>query len=173
PLLAVLLGGTLRRSALTKVISNVNRSNYPWMCAFFVIFLLLFGSCVFMIILMRAVFPDLFPLLLYLPSALLLVASFGLAWQLIRGNLPGCYAGLACSIWLLLLLAASIYIPGIEPLRPVKEMCRQIASHSKQEDQVGYYDAALPSMAFYLRRPIFEEFDAESMVQRFRSTRAV
>ena len=173
PLLAVLLGGALRRSALIKVTSNLNRPNYPWMCAFFLLLLLFFGLCVFMIILMRSVFPDLFPVLVYLPSALLLVASFALAWQLIRGNLSGCYGTLSCSIWLLLLLAASIYIPGIEPLRPVKEMCRQIASQSKPEDQVGYYDAALPSMAFYLRRPIFEEFDAESMVQRFRSTRAV
>jgi len=173
PLLAVLLGGMSGRSAVIKVTSNVNRLNYLWMCAFFLLFLLLFALCVFTMILMRSVLPDLSPVLLYLPSAALLVASFALAWQLIRGNLPGCYASLSCSIWLLLLLAASIYIPGIEPLRPVKEMCRQIASQCKQEDQVGYYEVALPSMAFYLRRPVFEEFDAESMVERFRSKRTV
>jgi 4-amino-4-deoxy-L-arabinose transferase-like glycosyltransferase len=173
PLLAVLLGGTLRRSAFIKATPNTNRSDYLWMCAFFVLFLLFLALCVFTTILMRSVLPDLSAVLLYLPSAALLVASAALAWQLIRGNLSGCYGSLSCSVWLLLLLAASIYIPGIEPLRPVKEMCRQIASQAKHEDQVGYYEVAVPSMAFYLRRPIFEEFDAESMVQRFRSTSTV
>src|SRR5206468_12919726 len=81
PLLAVLLGGALRRSALIKVTSNLNRPNYPWICAFFVLFLLFFGLCVFMIILMRSVFPGLFPVLVYLPSAVLLVASFALSWH--------------------------------------------------------------------------------------------
>ena len=36
-------------------------------------------------------------------------------------------------------------------------------------DQVGYFRATAPSMAFYLRRPIFEEFDPEAMARRFQS----
>ncbi|NWG12201.1 MAG: hypothetical protein HXY20_01565 [Acidobacteria bacterium] len=41
------------------------------------------------------------------------------------------------------------------------------------QDEVGYYPTSVPSMVFYLRRPIYEEYDADPMVPRLQSARRV
>ena len=40
-------------------------------------------------------------------------------------------------------------------------------------DEAGYFHTALPSMVFYLRRPIFEENNAAAMRQRLLSRKRV
>jgi hypothetical protein len=74
---------------------------------------------------------------------------------------------------LLLLLAATIYVPAAERYRPVKEMCKAIEAQTRGDDEMGYFKTTVPSMVFYLRRPIFEEFDGEAMVRRFQGSRPV
>jgi hypothetical protein len=71
------------------------------------------------------------------------------------------------------MLTSIIYFPAIETLRPVKEMCRTVEELSERGDDVGYYRVAVPSMVFYLQRPVFEEFDADTMIRRFQGSRRV
>ena len=47
-------------------------------------------------------------------------------------------------------------LPDFERYRPVRALSEVIASEAGPEALVGYFRAAYPSMAFYLRRPIFE-----------------
>lgn len=47
-------------------------------------------------------------------------------------------------------------LPDFERYRPVRSLCEVIAAEAGPDALVGYYRAAHPSMAFYLRRPIFE-----------------
>ena len=47
-------------------------------------------------------------------------------------------------------------LPDFERFKPVRSACEVIASQAHPDALVGYYKAAFPSMAFYLRRPIFE-----------------
>jgi hypothetical protein len=42
-----------------------------------------------------------------------------------------------------------------------------------KDASAGYFRTALPSMAFYLRRPIFEEYDFEGMKRRLQSQNRV
>jgi hypothetical protein len=65
------------------------------------------------------------------------------------------------------------YLPAAEPFRPVKDFCRLIEANSRDDDEAGFYSTALPSMVYYLRRPIFEETHPEEMKRRFESGRRV
>jgi hypothetical protein len=65
------------------------------------------------------------------------------------------------------------YLPASESFRPVKDFCRLIDDQSSGDDEAGFYGTALPSMVYYLRRPVFEEIDADRMRRRFESGRRV
>ncbi len=105
------------------------------------------------------------------PSFIMMAGAAVLAWSIRRGNLPFSLGWLGLACWTLCLSAAAIYLPEIEHLRPVKSICRELKPLLVPEDEVGYYRASLPSMVFYLRRPIFEEFDANQMTLRFQSAK--
>jgi hypothetical protein len=49
---------------------------------------------------------------------------------------------------------------------PLVDVIKQRAT---PESRIGYYRIALPSMAFYMRRPVFEVFDVEDLRQTFAS----
>ena len=51
----------------------------------------------------------------------------------------------------------------------MKSFCKQIEAHAKGDFQAGYYGVTLPSMAFYLEKQIFQEYDPASMIRRFKS----
>ena len=143
------------------------------MWAFAALFLMLFGLSIAVVLLLRSQLPELPPILHYLPSGILIVSAFAMILQVARGDVSNCFASLAAPLWILLLLASWVYLPAVEPFRPVKEMCRLIDMQSGPDDEVGYYLATVPSMVYYLRRPIFEEFDPDAMVRRFQSEKTV
>jgi 4-amino-4-deoxy-L-arabinose transferase-like glycosyltransferase len=62
-----------------------------------------------------------------------------------------------------------IYLPLIEPYRPVKPLCQAIEARARPEDSVGYYKFAAPSMTFYLRRKVFEVYQPDVMLSLLQS----
>jgi hypothetical protein len=143
------------------------------MWSFTAIFLALFALSVIVLLFSRSLLPELYQVIHYLPSTVLMIAAFALVWQIIRANLARCILSVAASLWLLFLLISWILLPAVEPFRPVKEMCEEIELRSGAADDAGYYLATVPSMVYYLRRPIFEEFDPDAMVKRFQSNKSV
>lgn len=71
--------------------------------------------------------------------------------------------------WLPICYFCNSSVPVVELWRPVKEICRTIQDLARSGHEAGYFRAALPSMVYYLRRPVFKEYDADSMVRRFQS----
>lgn len=59
----------------------------------------------------------------------------------------------ACN-WCFVLLA----LPDFERFKPVRPLCEVINAEAGPDSVVGYYRTSYPSMAFYLRRPIFEYY---------------
>ena len=173
PMMAVLIAGVAERTLLRTPDAESKRWELAWSWTLFAVSILLFGVAWFLLLVISALLPNLPALLRYMPCAILFLASGILAWQSMRGFLARGLAGLVVSISLLLLLAATIYIPAAERYRPVKEMCKAIEAQTRGDDDVGYFKTTVPSMVFYLRRPIFEEFDGESMVRRFQDRRPV
>jgi hypothetical protein len=53
---------------------------------------------------------------------------------------------------------------------PLVDLIKQRASF---ESRIGYYRFALPSMAFYMRRQVFEAFDLDTLRQEFASGQEV
>jgi len=104
---------------------------------------------------------------------MLLLASVASVAFTLRRRTAASFAGLAVPIYLLFLLAAAVYLPATEPLRPVKELSHTIESRMEPGDEAGYYRVSVPSMVFYLRTPVFEEFDADAMVRMFLGPRRI
>ena len=69
--------------------------------------------------------------------------------------------------------SAIIYLPELENYRPVKRFCRAIEARLDAADVTGYFRIALPSMVYYLRRPVFEEYDTARMENRLKSEKRV
>jgi hypothetical protein len=68
---------------------------------------------------------------------------------------------------------ALVYLPALESYRPIKLFCRHIETRLGIDDEAGYFHTALPSMVYYLRRPIFQETDLEQMKRRFQSEKRI
>jgi hypothetical protein len=119
--------------------------------------------------LLSGLVPDGAAVLHYAPAALLLLAVAALARLLVQRRPVGGVAAVAAVMWLLFVIAGASYLPAIERLRPVKEICRVIRREARPQDEIGYYRAAVPSMLFYLRRPIFSVSDPDTMVRSFQS----
>jgi hypothetical protein len=64
-------------------------------------------------------------------------------------------------------------LPDFERYKPVRSVCEAISSEASPDAQVGYYKTAYPSMAFYLRRPIFEYYDPVEIETAFTSGKEV
>jgi 4-amino-4-deoxy-L-arabinose transferase-like glycosyltransferase len=173
PIMAVVLAGLIERSLLARDGAEKAGLFYPWTWVFFIASVGMFGISILLLVLLRAMLPDSPIALHYLPSAILLPSSLLLAWQVLRGRLHRCFASLAAPIWAMVVLASFVYLPSIEPYRPVREMCKLIEEQSRPGDEVGYYVATVPSMVYYLRRPVFEEFDPDAMVRRFTSSKSI
>jgi hypothetical protein len=96
-----------------------------------------------------------------------------LVWSLTRGKLERCFWILSVSLWAIYMMCTLIYLPALEQYRPIKRFCRLIEARLRADDEAGYFRTALPSMVYYLQRPVFEEYDAEQMKRRFRSPKRV
>jgi 4-amino-4-deoxy-L-arabinose transferase-like glycosyltransferase len=62
-----------------------------------------------------------------------------------------------------------VTLPDFERYKPVAPLVDVIKQRATPESRVGYYRFALPSMAFYMRRPVFEVFDLDKLRQTFAS----
>jgi 4-amino-4-deoxy-L-arabinose transferase-like glycosyltransferase len=167
PVMAVLISGVVDWGI--RALRTREYSVNTWTWTFMTVSALLVGLSVFWLFIAPSMIPGVSPVLHYSPPAVLLVAAVTMAWNAARGRIAGSVAGLAVAFWLVFTLVPLLYLPAVEPLRPVKDLCTIIKSQSRSADEVGYFRATVPSMVYYLRRPIFEEFDADSMVRRFQS----
>jgi 4-amino-4-deoxy-L-arabinose transferase-like glycosyltransferase len=64
-------------------------------------------------------------------------------------------------------------LPDFERFKPVRTFCEMISRRAAQDSLAGYYRVASPSMAFYLRRPIFEYYRPEEVEQALLSGKEV
>jgi hypothetical protein len=81
----------------------------------------------------------------------------------VRGRTYQSLLTMVAGLWLSFWVAACFYLPALEKMRPVKEICADVLPMIRSGDKVGYYRAAVPSMVYYLRRPIFSVSDPPSM----------
>jgi 4-amino-4-deoxy-L-arabinose transferase-like glycosyltransferase len=120
-----------------------------------------------------AFIPGISFMLHYAPSLILIAGVVLLMWSVTRGEFARCFPSLAIPIWTVFMIGALFYVPALESVRPVKSFCRQIGRHWRDKDEAGFFRTSLPSMVYYLRRPIFQESNYEQMMLRFRSNRQV
>jgi 4-amino-4-deoxy-L-arabinose transferase-like glycosyltransferase len=64
-------------------------------------------------------------------------------------------------------------LPDFERYKASRALSEVIGKQADDEALVGYYKVALPSMAFYLRRQIFEYYKPEELVEAFASNKKV
>lgn len=104
---------------------------------------------------------------------ILLAVSALFVWSVFRRNLGRCFCVLTAILWIMYVMCVTIYLPALEQYRPVKKLCRLIEAELDADTEAGYFRTALPSMAFYLKRQIFEESSIAEMRRRFRSGKRV
>jgi 4-amino-4-deoxy-L-arabinose transferase-like glycosyltransferase len=172
PVMAALLGGVMDRSLLPGS-ALYDRLRSYWRGLFLVVALLFLAIAALLPFLLPALIPNGPIMLHYVPTALLISAAAVLIWEVRRCRLESCVISTAISLWLVFILSGAVYLPALEPLRPVKEICRAIEARVQSGDEIGYYRAAVPSMLFYLRRPIYSVSDPDTMVRMFEGTKRV
>jgi len=140
-----------------------------WVWPYGIQALLLFLLSILTPYFIKAFLPSISLYLRYLPS-LILVSGFGyLTFSIVRKKQLHCLFAVAISRWAVFMIAAVFYVPALEAFRPVRHFCRIIKSEIRGNEEAGYFGTALPSMAFYLERPIFQESSYERMMDRFSS----
>jgi 4-amino-4-deoxy-L-arabinose transferase-like glycosyltransferase len=140
-----------------------------------------YGFLAFLLFLLSLVMPYAFHsfmpnvrlMLHYAPSIALIAGCGVLIWSNISRKPERGFLALAGALWAIYMMCTLFYLPAMEEYRPIKLFCSQIETQIQAEDEVGSFRIALPSMVFYLRRPIFEENDLEQMAQKFRSGKRV
>ncbi len=193
PAIAVILSGLLDKctyTAYSRSFSRRNRNALPhevgavpqsiparrmawWARSFGLLAFLIALLSLLMPYVLKSFMPNLPPVLHYAPSLVLMGGATLLAFGIILKKFVLYVPALAVPLWSVFLMGAVFYVPALESLRPVKSFCRLIEAHSSGDEEAGFFRTALPSMVYYLRRPIFEETDTERMAGRFRSNRRV
>ena len=120
-----------------------------------------------------AFLPDLSFYLHYAPSLIFISASLWAVFSIIRKAPSDCLFSAALPLWAVFMMAATFYVPALESYRPVKHFCRLIEAESRGNEEAGFFGTAVPSMAFYLEHPIFQETDPKRMMNRFTSGKRV
>jgi 4-amino-4-deoxy-L-arabinose transferase-like glycosyltransferase len=154
PLAAVLLAGILDQTVLGAD-RRIRDLGWLWRVAAWTVAILLLVVAVLSPRIARIYIPDASGMLHYAP-AVIFIGAIGIAiGYLIRDRFGrSILASMAC-LWLGFMIAATAYLPALEAMRPVKKICGVLARYAHSEDEIGYFRAAVPSMIFYLRRPIF------------------
>ncbi len=173
PMMSIVLGGVVERLSRGMSEAKAGLWRRIWRPILIVSAVLLVVMGVLIPFALAGILPGASPWFKSGPSIILMAGAAALAFCIRRGSLLFSVGWLGLISWILCLLAAAIYLPAIEPLRPVRSICTELKPLLVPEDEVGYYRASVPSMTFYLRRPIFEEFDADQMARRFRSGKRV
>jgi 4-amino-4-deoxy-L-arabinose transferase-like glycosyltransferase len=83
-------------------------------------------------------------------------AGFGKQW---RAALLTTALSVAACNWFFVLWA----LPDFERFKPVRPLCEVINADAGPDSVVGYYRTSYPSMAFYLRKPIFEFYHSDEI----------
>ena len=182
PAAAIVLAGVLDRNAAKS--SRDERQMNPagpgrpaglilwtWMYRFLAV--LLFLMSLLLPGILSSFMPDISPVLHYGPSGVFFTGGLLLAWSSMRGEHVRCFPALAAPLWMVFMICALFYLPALESFRPVKHFCRIIEDRSRPGDEAGFFITALPSMAYYLRRPIFQESNHGQMLRRFQSGKRV
>jgi 4-amino-4-deoxy-L-arabinose transferase-like glycosyltransferase len=173
PVAAALLAGIIDRIGVKREMKSESSEHAPWLWTYGILaVLILFLSSVIPFAL-SSFMPGISPVLHYSPSIILIGGIGLLAWGMIRREQVWCFSALAASLWAIYIVCALLYLPALEAFRPVKGFCQRIEAQLSEEDEAGFYGTALPSMAYYLRRPIFEESSPEEMARRFQSGKRV
>jgi 4-amino-4-deoxy-L-arabinose transferase-like glycosyltransferase len=172
PFLAVLVGGVMDQSLLPGA-ALYNRLRPYWRSLFLTVAILFLAIAALLPLLLPALIPGGPIVLHYVPTVLLLAAAVALIWEIRRCRLERCVISMVISLWLVFILSGAVYLPALEPLRPVKKICSDIEARVQSGDEIGYYRAAVPSMLFYLRRPIFSVSDPDTMVRQFEGAKRV
>ncbi|HSW39082.1 MAG TPA: glycosyltransferase family 39 protein [Acidobacteriota bacterium] len=146
-----------------------------WKWTLYIIALLLFVLFLFAPFILVRLFTDVSFMLHCIVAAVLMACAAFMGWKVFRANYAGSICVCAMSLWIAFIAGTAIYVPALEAIRPVRDFCALIESRLQNgtADEAGYFRAALPSMSFYLRRPIFEEIDFDRMKERFRSDRRI
>ncbi len=173
PIMAVFLGGIIERTLITRERQMSVSERYCWQAAFIASALILVAAALVILFLLPSVAPIPQTLLFYVPSVVLAAGAGFIGWCALSSEWLRAVTTLVVSLWFVNVTATCIYLPRLDQFHPVRNFCRIIESQVRCGDQIGYYRVAVPSMAFYLRRPIFEEVDPEPMVRRFRSAARV
>lgn len=173
PAAAILLSGVLDRTIFA--LRDQSRLDpgpwFFWICRIAALVLLIIAAALPYVC--TTFMPEAPPMLHYGPS-LLIGAGIGfLIWKTFDRKPGRCFAALSMTFWFVFAVTSIYYVPALETWRPVKSLCRTIERASAPGDEAGYFRTALPSMVFYLRRPVFEESDREQMLLRFRSSKRV
>lgn len=74
-------------------------------------------------------------------------------------------AGLIAAAWLIVLVT----LPDFERYKPVRPFASMIQARASTGAIVGHYGFALPTMVYYLQRPVMEVIDADHLRSTFRS----
>jgi 4-amino-4-deoxy-L-arabinose transferase-like glycosyltransferase len=173
PVAAVVIAGVLDRMMEKNRPSSETHGNtlqtspkawWLWAFGFQAFVLFLFSLSSFYIF--RLLAPDISPVLHYAAPLALVAGASLFVWSVVRRKLMKCFFVLTALLWVMYMMCVAIYLPALEQYRPVKAFCRIIETQLGAGDEAGYFRTALPSMAFYLRRPIFEESDAAEMRSR-------
>jgi 4-amino-4-deoxy-L-arabinose transferase-like glycosyltransferase len=173
PMMALFIAGSMCHRHFNQATGRSSPEQKTWKAVFLSISGLLAAQPFVIWFLLRLALPDARAALMWLPFPVFLGASVLIARASLRAEWVKCYCVTAGSLWLAFAGFALFYLPQIEELRPVPRLCRRIQEEILGGGKAGYFGTALPSMAFYLRRPIFEEFHADSMELRFRSSERV
>jgi 4-amino-4-deoxy-L-arabinose transferase-like glycosyltransferase len=144
-----------------------------WALSYGLIALLLLLVSLFIPYILSMFLPDISIMLHYASSLILIAGSVLLMWSLARRKPLHCFLALSIPIWTVYMIGALFYVPALESFRPVKRFCLFIEGQSHENEEAGYFRTALPSMAFYLRRPIFQESNYERMTGKFESGRRI
>jgi 4-amino-4-deoxy-L-arabinose transferase-like glycosyltransferase len=172
PLAAVLLAGIIERTLGTAPALS-NRMRVGWKISLNAVACLFVALGILSPFLLPAFLREAPAVLNYAPTVLMLGMAGILLWQVSRCRLMRSMMAIAATMWLAFIMASAAYLPALEPLRPVKEICRTIEAEAIAGDEIGYYRAAVPSMVFYLRRPIFSISDPPTMKSKFEGANRV
>lgn len=173
PAASLLLAGVLERTAfaLRDRAAGWRSGWFLGICRFAALLTLVIG--VSLPYVCTTFMPHAPPMLHYGPSLLVGAGAGLLIWRTFARKPGQSLAALSMTFWCIFALSSIYYVPALETWRPVKSLCRTIERVWAPGDEAGYFRTALPSMVFYLRRPIFEESDREQMLRRFESSKRV
>lgn len=164
PAAAALIGGLLARG-LDSAFPETDR-RLEWITLATGLALLLVGAAFVGLLVVAAT-----PPLGGLPTASAVIVFAGLAATglAVKKRLFAAIATLSVSFAVVSWCFVLVTLPDFERYKPVRPLVDMIESRASTDAVIGYYKFALPSMVFYLQRPVLELFDPGQVSEAFAS----